>query len=213
MEGSAGVRGLRIGQRVDLLRRALGRYRADRSGMVPRHFASRLGAGTRIHPMGDGAVWIERQARIHFPDSTFLLDLFHVCEYLGEAAEACAHKERPSRWLRRQKNKLLKGKADQLIEELRTKAEPPSVPDESAPVRNAHRYLSARIDQLNYPAALAQGLPVGTGMIESAHKQIIQKRLKGPGMAWLPSSANALIHARALRATAIQNQESLDRAA
>lgn len=171
------------------------------------------GANTQIHPMGDGAVWIEQQARLHFPGSAFLLDLFHVCEYLGEAAEACAQKERPSRWLRRQKNKLLKGKADQVIAELRQKNEPDRVADESAPVRRAYRYLNARVDQLDYPSALAHDLPVGTGMIESAHKQIIQKRLKGPGMAWLPSSANALIQARALRATAIQNQESLDRAA
>ncbi|RLA47704.1 MAG: ISKra4 family transposase, partial [Gammaproteobacteria bacterium] len=77
----------------------------------------------------------------------------------------------------------LKGKAHQLIDELEAKSEPLTVPEEQAPVRIAHRYLAARAYQLDYPRALAQGLPVGTGMIESAHKQVIQKRLKGPGMA------------------------------
>ncbi len=31
-----------------------------------------------------------------------------------------------------------------------------------------HRYLSARANQLNYRQALAEGLPIGSGEIESA---------------------------------------------
>lgn len=92
--------------------------------------------------------------------------------------------------------------------ELAAKSEPASVPDGFAPVRTAHRYLCARQHQLDYPQALKRGLPVGTGMIESAHKQIIQKRLKGPGMAWLTQNADAFIKARAQRATDIQNPKS-----
>lgn len=160
---------------------------------------------TYIQPMGDGAVWIEEQARIGFPDSPFLLDLYHVCEYLAAAASGCARKEKSRRWVKRQKNKFLKGKASQVIDELRQKVEAPNVPEENAPVRAAYRYLIARSDQLGYADAIARGLPVGTGMIESAHKQIIQKRLKGPGMAWLSHNAHILIQARAQRATEIQN--------
>jgi len=163
------------------------------------------GANTYVQAMGDGAVWIEEQASICFPGSSFVLDLYHVCEYLDAAAESCAHREKPKRWLQRQKNKLLKGKKNQLISELANKAEPAHLPDEAAPIRSAFRYMNARQQQLNYPEALARGLPVGTGMIESAHKQIIQKRMKGSGMAWLPNHANALIQARAQRATNIQN--------
>ena len=184
-------------------------------GIVDVHRAGELwglataGAGwaahTHLQPMGDGAGWIQEQAAICFPGAPFVLDLYHVLEYLWAAAETCAQKESPGRWCRRQKNKLLKGKAHQLIDELEAKSEPLSVPEEQAPVRIAHRYLAARAHQLDYPRALAQGLPVGTGMIESAHKQIIQKRLKGPGMAWLPQHAHLFIQARAKRATQIQN--------
>lgn len=131
------------------------------------------GANTYIQPMWDGAVWIEEQAGLCFPGSTFILDLYHVCDYLGAAAESCARREKPKRWLRRQKNKLLKGKNEQVLQEFASKAEPAHVPDERAPVRVAHRYLSARQNQLGYREARARGLPVGTGMIESAHKQII----------------------------------------
>jgi hypothetical protein len=50
-------------------------------------------------------------------------------------------------------------------------------------VRACHRYLSGRRDQLNYREALAEGLPIGSGEIESAHRYVAQKRLKLPG-AW-----------------------------
>lgn len=168
-------------------------------------YAAGWGVHTYIQPMGDGAVWIEEQAATCFPGSAFLLDLYHACDYLDAAAPSCARREKPKRWLQRQKNKLLKGKKEQVIQELADKREPAHVPDELAPVRVAHRYLATRQHQLDYPEALRRNLPVGTGMIESAHKQIIQKRLKGPGMAWLPANADALIKARAQRATEIQN--------
>lgn len=160
---------------------------------------------TYVQPMGDGAVWIEEQARIGFPNSTFLLDLYHVCEYFAPAAPACARTEKPTRWANRQKNKLLKGKASQVIDELGQRVEPLQIADENAPARVAYRYLSARSDQLAYDQAISRELPVGTGMIESAHKQIIQKRLKGPGMAWNLHNAHTIIQARAQRATNIQN--------
>lgn len=177
------------------------------TGKAWSHAAAQAGwaANTYIQPMGDGAVWIEEQAGLCFPGSAFVLDLYHVCDYLCAAAESCARREKPKRWLQRQKNKLLKGKNDQVLQELAAKAEPAHISEERAPVRAAHRYLSARQNQLGYRDALARGLPVGTGMIESAHKQIIQKRLKGPGMAWLPRNANNLIQARAQRATDVQN--------
>ncbi len=163
------------------------------------HAAYRAGwaVDTYVQPMGDGALWIEEQARIGFPGRQF--------HYLAGAAPACARREKPTRWLKRQKNKLLKGKASQVIDELRQKQEPSQVIEENAPVRAAYRYLNSRYPQLAYDQAIARDLPVGTGMIESAHKQIIQKRLKGPGMAWNSGNAHILIQARAQRATNIQN--------
>jgi hypothetical protein len=50
--------------------------------------------------------------------------------------------------------------------------------EEEAPVRNAHRYVSNRQDCLDYPRALALGLPIGSGMIESGHRHVLQARLK-----------------------------------
>jgi hypothetical protein len=70
------------------------------------------------------------------------------------------------------------------------------VSDDQAPVRVCHRYLSARKDQLNYREALAEGLPIGSGEIESAHRYVAQKRLKLPGAWWLVDHAEHMLALR-----------------
>ncbi len=78
--------------------------------------------------------------------------------------------------------------------------EPAAVPDADAPVRTCHRYLSNRLDQLDYQGALAQGLPIGSGEIESAPRYIVQQRLKRPGAWWTPDNAEAMLALRVARA-------------
>ena len=56
--------------------------------------------------------------------------------------------------------------------------------------------LSARKDQLNYREALAEGLPIGSGEIESAHRYVAQKRLKLPGAWWLVDHAEHMLALR-----------------
>ena len=50
--------------------------------------------------------------------------------------------------------------------------------DEQAPIRTAHRHFSNRSEQLDYPSALKKDLPIGSGLIEGAHRHVLQKRLK-----------------------------------
>ena len=47
-----------------------------------------------------------------------------------------------------------------------------------SPVRACYRYLNNRPDPLGYQGAIKKGLPIGSGEIESAHRYVIQKRLK-----------------------------------
>ena len=66
-------------------------------------------------------------------------------------------------------------------------------------MRACHRYLSARADHLNYRQALAQGLPIGSGGIESAHRCIAQQRLKRSGAWWRVEHAEAMLALRIIR--------------
>ena len=69
-----------------------------------------------------------------------------------------------------------------------------------APARCCYPYLSSRQDQLDYQGALEQGLPIGSGEIESAHRYLVQKRLKLPGAWWTAANAEHMLALRVNRA-------------
>jgi hypothetical protein len=166
------------------------------------HCAKQAGWGldTRIHVVGDGAEWLRTQSQEVFgTQGRFLLDFFHLSEYLAAAAEPCRPGD-PQRWRRTQQARLKRGAPRLVLEVLAPHLEPASVPDELAPVRKANRYLAARLDCVAYPEALAANLPIGSGLIESGHRHVLQARLKGAGTAWLPETAQNLAQLRVLRA-------------
>jgi hypothetical protein len=57
-------------------------------------------------------------------------------------------------------------------------------------------YLSARWEQAQYAVFRAQGLPIGSGCVESGHSVVMQARLKGRGMCWAPAHVNPLVALR-----------------
>ena len=158
------------------------------------------GTNSHIHTVGDGAEWIRLQSReIFSTQATFLCDYFHVSEYLGAAATTCRPGQ-PDTWRRTQQKRLKRGDVARVLASLAEHLEAETTPEEEAPVRNAHRYLSNRLDCLDYPRALALGLPIGSGMIESGHRHVLQARLKKAGAAWLPNNADAIAQLRVLKA-------------
>jgi len=158
------------------------------------------GLNSRIHAVGDGAEWIQLQSREVFGEQAhFLCDFFHVSEYLGAAAPVCRPAQ-PDQWRRTQQKRLKSGAVSKVMAALAEHLEAESTPNEEAPVRGGHRYLGNRLDALDYPGALALGLPIGSGMIESGHRHVLQARLKKAGTAWLPEHADQIAHLPVLRA-------------
>jgi hypothetical protein len=173
------------------------------------HCARQAGWGlnSRIHVVADGAPWIYLQSQEVFgKQGHFLCDFYHVSEYLAAAAPSC-QPARPERWRRTQQKRLRRGAAALVLAALAEHLEAPGTPDEEAPVRNAHRYVSNRLDCLDYPLAHKLDLPIGSGMIESGHRHVLHGRLKKAGAAWLLEHADQIAHLRVLRAN--QQWESL----
>jgi len=157
-----------------------------------------FGADSRIHAVGDGAPWIVGQIEERFGDQgSYLIDLYHVCEYLSAAVKTIVPDPAAGKaWLEAQKEALKTGRLDAVLQALAPHREAPGVSDEQAPVRACHRYLGARQDQLKYREALAEGLPIGSGEIESAHRYVAQKRLKLPGAWWRVENAEHMLALR-----------------
>ena len=129
-----------------------------------------FGKGHHVHGVGDGAPWIAKQMRQRFGNQAdYLLDFYHVCDYLSAAAKAIEPvPEVGQQWQKAQQTRLRTDQLDAVLNALQPHIEPAQTEDEHAPVRQCHRYLSQRLQQLDYKGAIDKGLPIGSGEIESA---------------------------------------------
>src|SRR5271154_6975482 len=62
--------------------------------------------------------------------------------------------------------------------------------------RFAHAIVISALARLKYREALAEGLTIGSGEIESAHRYVAQKRLKLPGAWWRVEHAEHMLALR-----------------
>lgn len=145
----------------------------------------------------------------------YLVDFYHLCEYLEDAAAACSGKSEKKTWVERQKVFLKEGQVEEVTEALKPHLEPEETEDQNAPVRRCLRYLRNRPGQFDYPAAQARDLPIGSGEIESAHRYVIQERLKIAGAWWTSENARAMLALRVDRADGCWNRswDNIKRAA
>lgn len=158
-----------------------------------------LAPQTRVHGVGDGAPWIVEQFGGQFgAQGAYLLDFYHVSEYLAAAAPA---RQRGPDWLKRQQCYLLANRLGPTLQSLTRRLESPGAKEQ--PVRAAYRYLNERRAYLDYAGARAGRLPIGSGEIESGHRHVIQKRLKLAGAWWKENNAEAMLTLRAQRASGL----------
>lgn len=176
----------------------------DTAGKQLRACAKRagFGGGCTVHALGDGAPWIASQVKQRFgAQGSYLLDFYHVCDYLAAAALAIQPQAPEQKaWMEQQKTRLKTQGLGALLNALHAQLEPQEVQEPLAPVRKCYRYLSQRQEQLDYERAISQDLPIGSGEIESAHRYIIQKRLKLPGAWWQAANAQSMLALRVCRA-------------
>jgi hypothetical protein len=103
----------------------------DDAGAQLLHSAIRTGLGveTYVHGVGDGAPWIAIQMEVRFgTPGSFLLDFYHVCDYLADASHVCAPTN-PKAWIEQQKARLKRNHFKAVLKALNPYQEPDSVPD------------------------------------------------------------------------------------
>lgn len=163
-------------------------------------WAAGAGRQTKIHGVGDGAVWITEQMEAQFgSQARYLLDFCHLCDYVAAAGEVVAGKDK-SAWVEEKKNWLKDNRWKDVLQTLRPFLEPTNILDPEAPVRACFRYISNHSNFLDYKGALAAGLPIGSGEIESAHRYVFQNRLKIAGGWWKMDNLKKMLALRVLRA-------------
>jgi len=166
------------------------------------HCVTQAGAdqNSQVHCVGDGARWIANQVEEHFGNNGhYLIDFYHLCEYLSAAASHCAPGKESS-WLDAQKRRMKSSEYQKVLLELEPHLESREAVASETPVRACYRYIQNRPDQLDYKRAMNEDLPIGSGEIESAHRYVIQDRLKIAGAWWCIKNVGNMINLRVCRA-------------
>jgi hypothetical protein len=149
--------------------------------------------------IGDGAVWIWNLADQHFPGAIQIVDLYHARQHLWELSAKLfpSDEQARKRWIAVCLNQLEAGKIEALVKSLGELR--PQNPELAKLVSNEAEYFQRNAERMRYPAFRAQGLFVGSGVIEAGCKEVIGSRLKRSGMFWTVRGANAIIALRCCR--------------
>jgi hypothetical protein len=158
------------------------------------------GSKTRLHCVGDAAPWIINQVeKVFSKQGSYLIDYFHLSEYLSAAAEEII-KDSKKEWLTTQQEKMKQNRVSEVVESLREAVGRCKQEARDNPVRACERYLSNHEQYFDYKTALGRGLPIGSGEVEGGHRWIIQKRLKLSGAWWKEENAEKMLALRVVRA-------------
>lgn len=146
--------------------------------------------------LGDGATWIWGLAEEYIDQRVEAVDFWHAGQHLhlaatalfGETAEAIT-------WAEARKAELATVGPGPVLAAF-DRAKPPS--PKAAEIRRRERdYFAKRVDQMDYPTLRLDGLPIGSGPIESAADHVVQRRMKRAGMRWSPAGGQAMLTLRA----------------
>jgi hypothetical protein len=149
----------------------------------------------RVGAVVDGAEWCQSFIDYQYAEAVRILDLPHAGEHItlfGQIATPEGPLVSPTECARL-RQALKHDGPEGVLAELRTLvAAHPELPEAA----KALAYLEKRQAQLDYPQFAAAGWPLGSGMVESANKLVVEDRLKGAGMHWAEMNVNPMLALR-----------------
>ncbi len=156
-----------------------------------------MGANTTVVIVGDGAEWIWNRAT-WFIRRCEILDFWHALEHAWTFARLRYGdgSAQADRWVHQIAEDLRSGKVQAVI--ARLKRPHPKTADLRESLAGLIPYYSEHAGRMRYDEYLRLGYGIGSGAVESAHKQVIHARLRQAGMRWSEAGARRLLALRLL---------------
>ena len=152
-----------------------------------------------VEAVMDGADWLLKLVEEHCPEALLILDFTHAADAVIDTAHAAFDKgtARCAAWIGPQLHELRHGDPNVVLAAmLALSQEDGLTPAATGTILARHSYLARREDQIQYATFAQAGYCIGSGMVESANKHVVQARLKGAGMQWATGSVNAILALR-----------------
>jgi hypothetical protein len=161
------------------------------------HEMAWMGPQTVVVIVGDGAEWIWNRASM-FPKRCEILDFWHAVEKAWEFGRMRWGEESSvtARWAHRLAEDLRGGKVKDVIARLQTLSV--STAEERELLDGLIRYYTNNQTRMRYDEYLRLGYGIGSGAVESAHKQVVHARMRQAGMRWSEAGARRLLALRVL---------------
>ena len=180
--------------------------RARYAGVLGRQqeFRERLDTALRMERAATAdVVWLADGAKSNWrladdlaPEATQVLDWYHAVEHAAECGRAVFGEQSPwvAVWIDAVCRYLRAGRIDAVIAELEectflTRRGRKALLD-------LRRYYHNNQKRMRYDAYLQAGFPIGSGIVESAHRHVIQRRMKNAGQRWSLPSARRMVRLR-----------------
>lgn len=145
----------------------------------------------------DGGKWLRSVHDVFFPFATMVLDVFHALEHLKEILSLLGFKEGSPAFLaqfRKWKNSIKAGGIRSVVRKIEAMANDGN----RDAVGRKLQYYRDNFDRMNYRVYADNGWFIGSGIVESGCKCVVQQRLDRSGMHWSVDGAEALLTIRAL---------------
>lgn len=148
--------------------------------------------------IADGAKWIWNWVEDCYPQAVQILDFFHAVEKIGTYA-AIQYPDKPERdkWMGLQKQRLENNEANKVVKSMNKSKGRNKEADKAR--RDAIRYYENNLERMQYKTYLDKGYLIGSGAIESAHRNVVQQRLKLSGQRWSAKGAQQIVNLRACK--------------
>jgi hypothetical protein len=143
----------------------------------------------------DGATWMKNWISQRYPNATQILDFYHAIEHLAEFATAViSDKNQRTVWIETQKTRLLNAELPLVLTAIREIKELSTQNQEKQ--SQLINYYKNNEQRMKYKEFREKGFIIGSGAIESAHRTLIQKRMKLSGQRWSNKGADKIINLR-----------------
>ena len=165
-----------------------------------KYYLSRLeiSKAFKILFVADGARWIwnripalVKELGIASKQFYSLVDFYHAVEHLVKIADlktGWKNSEKKS-WVKKHRRLLLNGKVDQVLSSVLSICKG----RKSKKIRSERDYFVRNQKRMRYDLVSANGLPIGSGAMESAIRRVVNLRLKGASIYWLEDTAEAML--------------------
>lgn len=160
--------------------------------------------------LNDGARWIWEWVDTYYPDAVQILDFYHAKEHLCLFANEyfqCPDKRK--KWIEEQCDYLLDDKVECVIEGLKNILVFKN--EKLSKMKTAlENYYYNNLKRMKFKTFKEQGLLMGSGAIESAHRDMLQQLLKLSGQRWTKKGLQQIANLRILyKSNKMGNQHRL----